>query len=230
MWNGKMKAVTFSYDDGVIQDGRLVDMFNRYGLKCTFNLNSGIQSKANFWYDRMGTKVEHMNVRGLKELYVGHEIAAHTLTHPHLEELDDETVYNEIWQDKCILEDRFGQNIVGMAYPYGTYNDSIIKIARECGIKYARTVEYTEDFILPDEPLKLAATCHHKNPRLMELADKFIGLEPKQPAMFYVWGHSYEFDTYDNWDMMEEFCKKISGRDDIFYGTNAEVLLGVEKV
>lgn len=44
MWNGKKKAVTFSYDDGVTQDRRLVEMMNTYGVKGTFNLNSGIQS------------------------------------------------------------------------------------------------------------------------------------------------------------------------------------------
>ena len=40
MWNGKLKAVTFSYDDGVTQDIRLIEIFNKYNLKATFNLNS----------------------------------------------------------------------------------------------------------------------------------------------------------------------------------------------
>lgn len=40
MFQGKMKAITFSYDDGVTQDRRLVELFNRYGVKGTFNLNS----------------------------------------------------------------------------------------------------------------------------------------------------------------------------------------------
>ena len=47
MWNGKLKAVTFSYDDGVMMDKRLVEIFNRYGMKATFNLNSGLLSYAN---------------------------------------------------------------------------------------------------------------------------------------------------------------------------------------
>lgn len=41
MWQGKTKAITFSFDDGVEQDIRLIEMFDRYGLKGTFNLNSG---------------------------------------------------------------------------------------------------------------------------------------------------------------------------------------------
>ena len=39
MWNGKNKAITFSFDDGVTQDKRLVEMLDKYGLKATFNIN-----------------------------------------------------------------------------------------------------------------------------------------------------------------------------------------------
>ncbi len=40
--NGKSKALTFSYDDGMKHDRRLVELFNRYGLKGTFHLNGGL--------------------------------------------------------------------------------------------------------------------------------------------------------------------------------------------
>ena len=43
--SGKLKAVTFSYDDGVTQDIRLIELLNRYCLKCTFNLNSELLGK-----------------------------------------------------------------------------------------------------------------------------------------------------------------------------------------
>ena len=39
---GKTKAVTLSYDDGVTQDKRLAELFRSHGLKCTFNLNAGL--------------------------------------------------------------------------------------------------------------------------------------------------------------------------------------------
>ena len=39
MFNGMKKALTFSYDDGVTQDIRLIEIFNKYNLKATFNLN-----------------------------------------------------------------------------------------------------------------------------------------------------------------------------------------------
>lgn len=39
---GRAKALTLSYDDGVQQDHRLISILNRHGLKCTFNINSGL--------------------------------------------------------------------------------------------------------------------------------------------------------------------------------------------
>ncbi|MBO4732880.1 MAG: hypothetical protein J5662_00230 [Clostridia bacterium] len=40
MWDNKRKAVTFSFDDGVSQDIRMIELLDKYGLKATFNLNS----------------------------------------------------------------------------------------------------------------------------------------------------------------------------------------------
>lgn len=222
--HGKMKAVTFSYDDGIKQDKRLVDIFNKYHLKCTFNLNSGIQSEESNW--TYGNKlVERMNKEGLKELYQGHEVAVHTLNHLSLTELTKKQMEDEILIDKNNLESMFQQEMVGMAYPYGTYNDEVVEVLKECGMKYARTVESTHDFKLQPDLLRFKATCHHNDSELFQLAEKFVELKPTSPQIFYIWGHSYEFDGDDNWEVIERFCELISERDDIFYGTNSEVLL-----
>ncbi len=94
MWNGKKKAVTFSYDDGVEQDRRLIALFNKYGMKATFNQNSGIQTRADT-FTQGNIVVHRMNQKDMRELYKGHEIASHTLTHANLKGLDEETVYND---------------------------------------------------------------------------------------------------------------------------------------
>ena len=44
---GKHKVLTLSYDDGKVQDRRLVKIFNKYGIKATFNLNSGLTDMKN---------------------------------------------------------------------------------------------------------------------------------------------------------------------------------------
>ena len=60
----------------------------------------------------------------------------------------------------------------------------------------------------------------------MEIEQQFVELETTVPQIFYIWGHSYEMDyAADYWIKLEEFFKLIAGRDDIFYGTNKEVLL-----
>ena len=72
----------------------------------------------------------------------------------------------------------------------------------------------------------MGATCHHNDPRLMELADGFLnGKVSRDPWLFYLWGHAYEFDIHGEWERFEEFCRLISGHEDIYYGTNREVLL-----
>lgn len=225
MWNGCYKAVTFSYDDGVTQDARLVELFNRYGLKCTFNLNSGIMSYTNCW-EGGGISIHRMNAAGLPKLYRGHEIAVHTLTHPDLTKYDTETVRNEVLLDKQNLERIFDCEVVGMAYPYGTYNEEVIAVLRECGIRYSRTVEESVSTAFPADLLKLRPTAHHNHKKLLELARSFVE-EPadQQPRLLYIWGHSYEFDMDSSWDRMEELCRILAGHDDIFYGTNREVLL-----
>jgi peptidoglycan-N-acetylglucosamine deacetylase len=222
--NNKRKAFTLSYDDGVEQDRRLVAMFNKYNLKCTFNLNSGIQSGANQW-ERNGVAIRRMNIAGLKELYQGHEIALHSLTHPNLVQQTTETVENEVVQDRINLQNIFDCSIQGMAYPYGTFDERIKSVLQEKGVKFARTVRETLNFKLQTDLLVFNPTCHHNNADLMKLAKEFVEADPEEPMLFYLWGHSYEFDLDNNWDRMEEFCAYISNREDIFYGTNTEVLL-----
>ena len=219
-----MKAVTFSYDDGVKQDKRLIQLLNKYNLKCTFNLNSGLQTGASQWINN-GVPIRRLNLLGLKEVYQGHEIAVHSLTHPYLEKQDIETIRNEIGTDKHNLEKCFGCSVQGMAYPYGTYDNRVIEVLKENSIQFARTVDATEGFDSQSNLLEFRPTCHHSCNKLMELADEFIHLKPNVPKIFYIWGHSYELDVDSNWDMFETFCKRISNREDIFYGTNSEVLL-----
>ena len=215
------KALTFSYDDGIEQDRKLVEIFNKYGMKATFNLNTGIQTpESNFEIE--GVYINRMKQEGLEELYRGHEIATHGLTHAAPTGMTKEQLDKEFLTDMSNIERIYGTYPVGMAYAYGCVDDEVVKYLKSIGIKYGRTVEAS-----PKEPLKLKATCHHDDDMLFELAEKFLKAEPKEneQMLFYVWGHSYEFDVNNNWDRIEEFCKMMSGKADIFYGTNRECLV-----
>ncbi len=220
------KALTFSYDDGIEQDRKLVEIFNKYGMKATFNLNTGIQTpESNFEIE--GVYINRMKQEGLEELYRGHEIATHGLTHAAPTGMTKEQLDKEFLTDMSNIERIYGTYPVGMAYAYGCVDDEVVKYLKSIGIKYGRTVEASHSFEIPKEPLKLKATCHHDDDMLFELAEKFLKAEPKEneQMLFYVWGHSYEFDVNNNWDRIEDFCKMMSGKADIFYGTNRECLV-----
>lgn len=222
---GRAKALTLSYDDGVEQDMRLVEILNRYGLRCTFNLNSGLYAPEGTAYPE-GQIHRRMTEKQATQTFLGsvHEIACHSLTHPFLDRLPPADAAAEILKDRENLERQFGTIVRGFAYPYGTYNDSLVEILRSCGIAYARTVESTYSFRIPEDWLRLAPTCHHDSKELMALARKFVEDDvSRDPYLFYLWGHSYEFEANDNWQVIEEFAGYMGNRDDVWYATNIEI-------
>ncbi len=227
MWNGKKKAVTFSFDDGVTQDIRLVEILNKYGLKCTFNINSGLLGLPNR-LERL--KVNHTKIKAseVKDLYAGHEVAVHSLTHPTLVGLDEETIIRQVEEDRKALEELCGYPIVGMAYPNGPNDDFVAGVIQNNSpIKYSRTTTATHSFKVQKENLlRYNPTVHYIEDCLEELVDKFLASESEEEQLLYIWGHSYEMDAgLITWEKFEEICQKLANRDDIFYGTNKEVLL-----
>ena len=233
MFQGKKKAITFSYDDGVTQDIRLIELFNRYGLKATFNINSGRLGEDGA-LEREGVTVSHAknSPEDIRHIYAGHEVAAHTLTHPLLPAIADAAeIIRQVEEDRLRLSELVGYEVLGMAYHGGGPNHDarVVRLVREhTGIQYARSVETTGGFELPEDLYQVQGTVYHHGEwdRLLETGARFLALEPDRPQLFYIWGHAYEFDIYpERWERFEEFCCMISGRADVFYGTNREVLL-----
>ena len=210
---GKHKALTMSYDDGKRQDVRLLEIFNRYGIKGTFHLNSGLFGDPN--------RVKPEEVRAL---YEGHEVSCHTVTHPTIARCPLPEVAAEVLEDRKALEKLTGYPVRGLSYPNGSVSQDIEALLPMCGIRYSRVVGSSDSFALPENPYRWQATCHH-NHRLLELGEQFHGLHTKQDLyLMYVWGHSYEFDDRDNWDLIENFCRMMGGQEDIWYCTNIEFM------
>ena len=217
---GKHKVLTLSYDDGKLADRRLVELFNKYGLKGTFNVNSGLEHNSFKEYYE-----ERIPLSEYKELYKGHEVACHTFSHPTIARCPREQIVQQVIEDRRILEGIMGKTIRGMAYPNGSYSDEVVEIFRNCGIVHARTVHSTLGFDMPSDFLRWNPTCSHRNPELFRLCEEFSNLKKTQyNYMFYVWGHSYEFEKEDNWNIIERFAKEMSGHDDIWYATNIDIV------
>lgn len=223
---GRARALTFSYDDGVQQDQELAEILTQAGMKGTFNLNSGKYAEEGTVFEP-GKIQRRMTEKEFTNFFSNspHEVACHALTHTFLTQLPPEMASYEIVQDKKNLETRFSKIIRGFAYPYGDFNDSVVKTLELAGIAYARTVISTEDFRIPTDWLRLTTTCRHTHPRLMEFAEHFLTDNIKRaPYLFSIWGHSYEFEQDNNWSVIENLVNYLKGHEDeIWYATNIEI-------
>jgi len=229
---GLAKAVTFSYDDGSQSDVRLAETLNRYGLKCTFNLlSSRVINEEGLTKDFIRTEI----------LAKGHEIATHGEYHRGLDVARSIEGIRETLNCRLGLEQEFGVIVRGMAFPdravnkvrFPTEYARIRPFLEELDIAYARTVGGDNaNFALPDDFLNWVPTAHHKNPELMNYINAFLALDlspskcycaARTPRLFYLYGHAHEFDRDGNWELLEEICEKLAGKEDIWYATNMEI-------
>ncbi|MBR6557573.1 MAG: polysaccharide deacetylase family protein [Clostridia bacterium] len=210
---GVSRCLTMSYDDGRKEDVRLVEIFNKNGIKGTFHLNSGFFCRDNV-----------ISFEDVKDLYKGHEVSCHMATHPWPTIIPETAKLAEIYEDRKALEKACGYPVRGMSYPYGNFDDETIKVIKNTGIEYSRTVHSTNNFDIPEDFLRWDPTCHHRH----DIVDKIpVFLDPGRDShynLFYVWGHSYEFSHNNNWELIEEFCAKISGLENVWYATNIEIV------
>ena len=209
--NGKSKCVTFSYDDGRTYDIKMTEMFNKYGAKCTYNLNTSNVGRPNY-----------IDADFVRELSKTHEIACHGYVHPFLERLPLGEALKEIYEDKKGLEEIIDKPVFGMAYPFGTYDNDVLTALKAVDIKYSRTVNSTNGFGVPRNFLEWHPTCHHND--CIEPAERFVKTNRGDRfTVLYIWGHSYEFNDNNNWEILEKALDILSTDDKIWYATNGEL-------
>lgn len=227
---GKYKAVTLSYDDGSNFDRRLIEKLNTTTLKCTFNINS----------ERMlaGKDLTAEEIR--KEILdKGHEVAVHGAKHLANGVVMPIDGIRDVLTCRETLEDTFGCIIRGMAYPdsgitrfcNGSDYDTVRRYLTDLGIVYARTLGGDNDrFELPNDFLAWMPSAHHTNPDVLAYIDKFLQIDITKdyhtrhfPRLFYLWGHAHEFHFQNNWELLDDICERLSGREDIWYATNIQI-------
>lgn len=222
LWpDGLKKALTFSFDDGVMQDLKLISLFRLYGIKGTFNLNSASLGRLEA-SERNGRIIDFSRVpsEDVAAAYSGFEVAAHTSTHPSLTHLSSISVVEEIVSDRARLEVLVKRPVRGMAYPNGAVNDSVKNIVRACGVSYSRGTDTTGNYSLPADRYDWACSCHHSE--LEPLIDPFLD-DQRRLMLLSVWGHSYEFDITSSWSVIESQLERLGGNDDVWYASNIEV-------
>ena len=208
--DGRKAALTFSYDDGVEFDRRLVERFNHYGFKGTFNLpTSRLDHPGNVTSAEVPT------------LYAGHEVAVHGYHHPFLERISRTQMIGELIADRQNLEALVHHPVTGLAYPYGTYDPEVVATLRALGFSYARTAgDETGNFRFPEDWLVWRPTSHHRN--ALEFVDRFLN-DRGMLTVFYIWGHSYEFDHNGNWELVDQLGERLANLPHVWYATNGAI-------
>lgn len=211
------KYFTMSFDDGCRQDAAIMELLKKYGLSCaTFFLNTGLNADGvnGFSLDEVASGV-----------YDGFDVECHSLTHGILPDIqnDLDAIKREIVQDVENVASAVGIQPVGMAWPYGQYNEKIAKrIMANSSIRFGRVVVGTKDFSLPVGFMQWQPSCGISDDILMQMAEDFVKADCTEDMLFYVWGHGYELDQYDLYDELETLIKMIAEADDIVPVTNAE--------
>ena len=231
---GKPKAVTFSYDDGWKSDLRLAEIFKKHGFKATFNLNTKM------WLSENERNLSVSDVKSL--LAAGHEIANHGAFHKALGITDRVAGIKDVLDGRQGLEEILGGIIRGYAYPDTMRNitgDNYLRIKaflEDLGMVYARLCgKDSDNFDLPDDFHAWYPNAHHDNPEIFNYIEKFNKMDVKSlyiasrhPRLFFVWGHSSEFESKGNWDRIEKICEMLSGKDDIWYASCIQIYEYVE--
>ena len=222
-------SLTMSWDDGSPHDLRLADLLSKYNLQSTFYIPK---------YNIEGNSVvKNSEIRQLSQNF---EIGAHTIDHIRLNSLPHEQRKYQIQGSKDWLEDITGNSIHGFCYPGGVYNNYSIEAVKEAGFLYSRTTENFRNDVshLYEMPTTLQFF-NHKNYVLLANILKSKGRFAKisnyhtilrtnnllkrfesildysinhNLAYLHFWGHSWELDQYDLWNLLEEFFKILQER------------------
>ena len=221
--HGKKKAFNITFDDGITQDIRFVKMLDRYNIKGTFNLNSQLMAEQFEWTHENGMTIKRLPPDVVTELYKGHEVASHTLTHPYMHDMSREEVMYQLGQDRYNLEQLFGREVKGFAVPFSYYSPLIAQCAADCGFEYARCSEERYTYTPPQDYYWWAAGAFHLNSRWQQFAQDFF-TDNTELALCQIVGHSYDLDAEDMWEVMENFLHRISLAEDVISMTNLEIV------
>lgn len=206
---GSKKVFLLSFDDGTVYDRRFVELLNRYGIPCTFNLNSGLEDFV--WYHEDRYPIRRQRLRETVDMYRGHEIASHTLTHPLLTALAPPALTREVGEDCAALKDIFGLEDIGFGVPFTACGEREIRLIRKF-VRYIRLSAFSDRFALPEDPYHIPIHGLYNDPDIWEKIALFAKSD-LPVSLFVMAGHSYEFEVNDHWEYMEDLLKYIRSFD-----------------
>lgn len=206
-----MKIVCLSFDDGTIYDLRFIELLNKYNLKATLNLNSGLSEFV--WYYE-NKPIKRLELNEVKNIYDGHEVASHSLTHPYFSSLDKEEIISQVKEDIDNLTNIFEREIVGFAFPFHDQTEYNIQVIKEnFNLKYIRYSFLTNDY-LPKDRYHIPINALYDDENIYEKLNEFKK-NNLQDSLFVIAGHSYEFEMKNDWDKIEKLLSYLAKDEDI---------------
>lgn len=197
------------WDDGVVDDVRLIAILRRHGAKASFNLNLGTQPAARraSWVYRGVKEVWKLGKDELRDVYAGFTIANHSAKHLKLHEVPLPQAVEDIRVGRELLEQFFGCPVTGFAYPFGTHNEAVRQAVRAAGHVYARTTQAVDGAFPPADPMAFHPNCHYGVADFWQRVER---VQARPDGVFYFWGHSYELISDADWQAMDEKIARLS--------------------
>ena len=205
-----MKYFILSIDDGTIYDKKVIPILNRHKIKGTFNLNTGLEDFV--WY-KDGRPVERLHIEENKDLYEGHEVASHSLTHPHLTGCCNDHIGYEVGVDMENLSRIFKRPIKSFAFPFEDFDERCInRIKNIGGLSAIRVSEIDRSFHFPIDPFHIKISSLNIKEAL-ELFPSF--LKDKEAELFVFVSHAYDFEFDETYDDLERLCEMVEKEKEV---------------
>ncbi len=197
------------WDDGDVDDIRLVKILKKHGARATFNINPGGWKSERRMAHRFRDEypVYRLTLDEMPQVYEGFCIGGHSMTHPRLTAVDPSWAFTELVECQRYIEAHFGQTDIGMAYPGGGYDDSLKELVRKAGYLYSRTILNVDLELNIHDPMALHTHCHFQAEDFWQKFDAVKAVD----GDFYFWGHTFELMGKESrWQELDARIGRIS--------------------
>jgi peptidoglycan-N-acetylglucosamine deacetylase len=221
--------VTTSWDDGSHNDIEIANLLKKYGLKGTFYVPTDNNART-------------LSDDSIKHLSIDQEIGSHASTHKDLTLMTNQQIFEELRTSKRVLEVITQKEIVGLSYPYGRFNQEVVKMAINAGYLFGRSTQYNFNIFHKKDPFNIDVSCYLSNKEskdnilslflkmglksasILNWKDKAMDLFDRalvEGGIFHLWGHSNEL--VDDLEDLSEVLSQISFKKNCIYVTNKQL-------
>ncbi len=220
-----MVYFSFSWDDGAIEDLKLMDLSLKYSIPGIFFIPATNSERS---------VLSGENIKKIAEN--NFEIGAHTYSHSYLTGLSLDKANEELLTGKTYLEQLLGNKVSHFCFPGGKFNSELVEVSKQY-YQSARTadtgsISQNNSFLIKPTfhfynrgkksliynglknsfKFSILATKYISCPDYFDLIKKIIEDLSKSNNIYdiMIWGHSWEIEKFKLWDKLEDLFQDIS--------------------